>query len=49
MKSTFKKLLPFAVVGILSGATTVGVQQYLVHILITGINLILPNQTTPLL
>ncbi|AZA61492.1 MULTISPECIES: trypsin-like peptidase domain-containing protein [Chryseobacterium] len=31
MKSTFKKLLPFAVVGILSGATTVGVQQYLVH------------------
>lgn len=29
MKSTFKKLLPFAVVGVLSGATTVGVQQYL--------------------
>lgn len=31
MKSTFKKLLPFAVVGVLSGATTVGVQQYLNH------------------
>jgi len=31
MKSTFKKLLPFAVVGVLSGATTVGVQQYLGH------------------
>ncbi|MBD3903768.1 trypsin-like peptidase domain-containing protein [Chryseobacterium sp. Ch-15] len=31
MKSTFKKLLPFAFVGILSGATTVGVQQYLGH------------------
>lgn len=31
MKSTFKKLLPFAVVGVLSGATTVGVQQYLSH------------------
>jgi len=29
MKSTFKKLLPYAVVGVLSGATTVGVQQYL--------------------
>ena len=31
MKSTLKKLLPFAVVGVLSGATTVGVQQYLSH------------------
>ena len=31
MKSTFKKFLPFAVVGVLSGATTVGVQQYLSH------------------
>lgn len=31
MKSNFKKLLPFAVVGVLSGATTVGVQQYLSH------------------
>lgn len=31
MKSTFKKLLPFAFVGIISGATTVGVQQYLGH------------------
>lgn len=31
MKSTFKKLLPFAVVGVLSGTTTVGVQQYLSH------------------
>lgn len=31
MKSTFKKLLPFAVVGVISGATTVGVQQYLEH------------------
>jgi len=29
MKSTFKKLLPFAVVGVISGATTVGVQQYM--------------------
>jgi len=29
MKSTFKKLLPFAVVGVISGATTVGVQQYI--------------------
>ncbi|WP_312075237.1 trypsin-like peptidase domain-containing protein [Chryseobacterium sp.] len=28
MKSTLKKLLPFAVVGVISGATTVGVQQY---------------------
>ena len=28
MKSTFKKLLPFAVVGVLSGATTVGALQY---------------------
>ncbi len=31
MKSTLKKLLPFAVVGVISGATTVGVQQYLGH------------------
>ncbi|WP_209391422.1 trypsin-like peptidase domain-containing protein [Chryseobacterium sp. RR2-3-20] len=31
MKSTFKKLLPFAVVGVISGATTVGVQQYIGH------------------
>ncbi len=31
MKSTLKKLLPFAVVVVLSGATTVGVQQYLSH------------------
>lgn len=31
MKSTLKKLLPFAVVGVISGATTVGVQQYLDH------------------
>ena len=28
MKSTLKKLLPFAVVGVISGATTAGVQQY---------------------
>ena len=31
MKSTFKKLLPFAIVGVISGATTVGVQQYIGH------------------
>jgi len=31
MKSTFKKLLPFAVVGVISGATTVGIQQYIGH------------------
>ena len=31
MKSTLKKLLPFAVVGVISGATTIGVQQYLEH------------------
>lgn len=31
MKSTFKKLLPFAMVGVISGATTIGVQQYLDH------------------
>ncbi|CAD7803679.1 Periplasmic pH-dependent serine endoprotease DegQ [Chryseobacterium aquaeductus] len=31
MKSTLKKLLPFAVVGVISGATTVGVQQYIAH------------------
>lgn len=31
MKSTLKKLLPFAVVGIISGATTVGGLQYLNH------------------
>nr|WP_314493599.1 trypsin-like peptidase domain-containing protein [uncultured Chryseobacterium sp.] len=31
MKSTLKKLLPFAVVGVISGATTVGVQQYFGH------------------
>lgn len=36
MKSTFKKLLPFAVVGVLSGATTVGVQQYVGHNSDTG-------------
>lgn len=29
MKSTLKKLLPFAFVGVISGATTIGVQQYL--------------------
>lgn len=29
MKNTFKKLLPFAFVGVLSGATTIGVQHYL--------------------
>lgn len=29
MKDSLKKLLPFAVVGVLSGATTVGVQQYI--------------------
>ncbi|MEG0761411.1 MAG: trypsin-like peptidase domain-containing protein [Chryseobacterium sp.] len=31
MKSTLKKLLPFAVVGVISGATTIGVQQYIDH------------------
>ncbi len=31
MNNTLKKLLPFAVVGIMSGATTVGVQQYIGH------------------
>ncbi|REC49181.1 trypsin-like peptidase domain-containing protein [Chryseobacterium pennipullorum] len=31
MKSTLKKLLPFAVVGVVSGATTVGAIQYLGH------------------
>lgn len=31
MKDSLKKLLPFAVVGVLSGATTVGVQQYIGH------------------
>ncbi|WP_027387237.1 trypsin-like peptidase domain-containing protein [Chryseobacterium gregarium] len=31
MKSTLKKLLPFAVVGVMSGATTVGTLQYLNH------------------
>ncbi|SDQ34191.1 Do/DeqQ family serine protease [Chryseobacterium soldanellicola] len=31
MKSTLKKLLPFAVVGIMSGATTVGALQYFNH------------------
>lgn len=31
MKSTLKKLLPFAVVGVISGATTVGGLQYLNH------------------
>jgi Do/DeqQ family serine protease len=31
MKSTLKKLLPFAVVGIMSGATTVGAIQYFGH------------------
>ncbi|WP_292008422.1 trypsin-like peptidase domain-containing protein [Chryseobacterium sp.] len=31
MKNTFKKLLPFAVVGVLSGATTVGAFQYFDH------------------
>ncbi|WPO90672.1 trypsin-like peptidase domain-containing protein [Chryseobacterium sp. YR459] len=31
MKSTLKKLLPFAVVGVISGATTVGAIQYLGH------------------
>lgn len=31
MKSTLKKLLPFAVVGVLSGATTVGALQFLDH------------------
>ncbi|KQR95518.1 protease [Chryseobacterium sp. Leaf180] len=29
MKNTLKKLLPFAFVGVLSGATTIGVQHYL--------------------
>ena len=31
MKSTLKKLLPFAVVGVMSGATTVGTLQYFNH------------------
>ncbi|MCE3077118.1 trypsin-like peptidase domain-containing protein [Chryseobacterium gwangjuense] len=31
MKSTLKKLLPFAVVGVMSGATTVGALQYINH------------------
>jgi len=31
MKSTLKKLLPFAVVGVMSGATTVGALQYFDH------------------
>lgn len=31
MKSTLKKLLPFAVVGVMSGATTVGTLQYFKH------------------
>jgi serine protease Do len=31
MKSTLKKLLPFAVVGVISGATTVGTLQYFNH------------------
>ncbi|PZU13424.1 MAG: protease, partial [Chryseobacterium sp.] len=31
MKSTLKKLLPFAVVGVMSGATTVGALQYFNH------------------
>ncbi|CAH0150241.1 trypsin-like peptidase domain-containing protein [Chryseobacterium sp. WG14] len=31
MKSTLKKLLPFAVVGVVSGATTVGAIQYFGH------------------
>lgn len=31
MKSTLKKLLPFAVVGVISGATTVGTLQYFGH------------------
>ena len=31
MKSTLKKLLPFAVVGVISGATTVGALQYFDH------------------
>ncbi|WP_126653312.1 trypsin-like peptidase domain-containing protein [Chryseobacterium aureum] len=31
MKSTLKKLLPFAVVGVISGATTVGALQYFGH------------------
>lgn len=31
MKSTLKKLLPFAFVGVVSGATAVGVQQYIGH------------------
>ncbi|ASK31607.1 protease [Chryseobacterium sp. T16E-39] len=31
MKSTLKKLLPFAVVGVISGATTVGTIQYFGH------------------
>ena len=31
MKSTLKKLLPFAVVGVISGATTVGGLQYFNH------------------
>ena len=31
MKNTFKKLLPFAFVGILSGATTVGALKYMDH------------------
>lgn len=31
MKSTFKKLLPFAAIGVISGATTVGIQQYIGH------------------
>ncbi len=31
MKSTLKKLLPFAVVGVISGATTVGAIQYFGH------------------
>jgi hypothetical protein len=43
MKSTLKKLLPFAVVGVISGATTVGGLQYLITIPTTQINHILQN------
>ncbi|RNA60714.1 PDZ domain-containing protein [Chryseobacterium nematophagum] len=36
MKSTLKKLLPFAVVGVLSGATTVGALKYFDHTVNNG-------------
>lgn len=36
MKSTLKKLLPFAVVGVISGATTVGTLQYFNHDSVNG-------------